>query len=240
MRLLIVAPNGVLLPNRVNHKMKAKTDLSGSLMFILDNDYTLSEVFKMGYSFILTRLLYPKARLIRRPFYIRGKARVTYGQGFTTGYSCRIEAFCNNRSDRRTRLQIGTNVCIGDNVHIAASEKVTIGNNCLIASKVFISDCGHGSYGGAEQSLPDSAPASRKLHTSPVHIGENVWIGENVCILAGVTIGDGAVIGSNAVVTKDIPARSIAVGIPARPIKQYDDQTKTWESMSTSADNPSS
>ena len=50
-------------------------------------------------------------------------------------------------------------------------------------------------------------------------IGNNVWIGRNVCIMPGVTIGDGAVIGANAVVTHDIPAYSVAVGVPAKVIK---------------------
>ena len=42
---------------------------------------------------------------------------------------------------------------------------------------------------------------------------------ENVCIMPGVTIGDGAVIGANAVVTKDIPAYSVAVGVPAKVLR---------------------
>lgn len=50
-------------------------------------------------------------------------------------------------------------------------------------------------------------------------IGNNVWIGRNVCIMPGVTIGDGAVIGANAVVTHDIPAYSVAAGVPAKVIK---------------------
>ena len=57
-----------------------------------------------------------------------------------------------------------------------------------------------------------------------VRIGKNVWVGRNVCIMPGVSIGDGAVIGANAVVTKDIPASSVAVGIPARIVKQYEEE----------------
>ena len=50
-------------------------------------------------------------------------------------------------------------------------------------------------------------------------IGKNVWIGRNVSIMPNVNIGDGAIIGANAVVTHDIPAKSVAVGIPARVVK---------------------
>jgi maltose O-acetyltransferase len=53
----------------------------------------------------------------------------------------------------------------------------------------------------------------------PIHIGSNVWIGSGAIILGGVTIGDHAVIGAGAVVTKDVPARTVAVGNPARVIK---------------------
>jgi len=51
-------------------------------------------------------------------------------------------------------------------------------------------------------------------------IGNNVWLGNNVCIMPGVTIGDGAVVGANSVVTKDVPAYSVAAGIPAKIVKQ--------------------
>ncbi len=50
-------------------------------------------------------------------------------------------------------------------------------------------------------------------------IGDDVWIGGNVIIIGPVRIGDGVTIGAGSVVTKDIPARSVAVGNPARVIK---------------------
>jgi maltose O-acetyltransferase len=49
-----------------------------------------------------------------------------------------------------------------------------------------------------------------------------VWIGANVTILPGVTIGNNVVIGAGAVVTKDIPDNSLAVGVPARVIKEIE------------------
>ena len=50
-------------------------------------------------------------------------------------------------------------------------------------------------------------------------IGNNVWLGNNVCVMPGVTIGDGVVVGANSVVTKDVPPYCVAVGVPAKIIK---------------------
>ena len=148
-------------------------------------------------------------------------------KGFTTGVGCRIEAYPQINSQKKI-LKIGKNVEINDYVHIAAGENISIGNNVLIASKVFISDINHGNYKGFNQDSPLSNPSSRKLSTSAIIIKDNVWIGEGVCIMAGVTIGFGSVIGALSVVTKNIPDYSIAVGSPAKVIKEYDFAKEEW------------
>lgn len=58
------------------------------------------------------------------------------------------------------------------------------------------------------------------VETAPVHIGENVWIGMNATILKGVTIGNGAIVAAGAVVTKDVPERCLAAGVPAKIVKE--------------------
>ena len=59
-----------------------------------------------------------------------------------------------------------------------------------------------------------------------VKIGDNVWLGRNVTICKGVTIGNNCIIGIGSVVTKDIPANSIAVGVPAKVVGSYEDYMK--------------
>ena len=194
-------------------------------MYLLDNYYTLSEAFNLAYSVVLTKLFNRNASLIRRPFCLRGKPRIEFGEGFTSGRRCRIESF-GEKNDRTKKIIIGKGCHIGDDVHIAAAEKVTIGDQCLFASKVFVSDSGHGEYGSSD---PQSDPNTRPLSIDSVTIGSKVWLGENVCVLKGVSIGDGVIIGANSVVTKDIPPATIAAGSPAKVIKRFNEGTGFWE-----------
>jgi maltose O-acetyltransferase len=58
-----------------------------------------------------------------------------------------------------------------------------------------------------------------KPPSSPIILEENVWLGARVIVLPGVTIGAGTVVGAGSVVTRSIPSRSVAVGVPARVVK---------------------
>ncbi|WP_455135978.1 DapH/DapD/GlmU-related protein [Thermophilibacter sp.] len=193
-------------------------------MFVFDNYYTLGELVKTAYSLVATKLFFPGASLIRRPFYMRGKPRVRLGRGFRTGYRCRIETF-GSRGDTSAKLVIGRNCHIGDEVHIAAAERVEIGDDCLMASHVFISDCSHGDTLTATS---DDHPELRPLVSEPTSIGDNVWIGENVCVLMGARVGSGSIVGANAVVNKKFPDNCILAGAPARIIKCYDPELGRW------------
>ncbi|TYZ27786.1 acetyltransferase, partial [Selenomonas caprae] len=118
---------------------------------------------------------------------------------------------------------------IGEYVHIGCTHRVVIGNDVLMGSKIYITDHNHGVYRGDECDSPDSLPADRRLTEGEcVEIGDRCWIGEFVTILSGVTIGEGCIIGSHSTVTHDIPKNSIAVGSPAKVIKQWDKTSKKW------------
>jgi lipopolysaccharide O-acetyltransferase len=193
------------------------------------NHYGLIGFLRLFYEFLLTKIFFYNAKLIRRPIDIRGKNLIDFGKNLTTGRYCRIEVYSNNSSNN-FKIIFGNNVQLNDNVHITAMEKVVIGNNVLMASKIYISDCSHGNYNGdIKDSNPSSKPSERIMITKPVIIEDNVWLGEFVSVLPGVKIGKGSIIGSNSVVTKDIPANTIAVGSPARVIKKFNFKTKRWE-----------
>lgn len=194
----------------------------------LSRRYGIAGVFRMGVSFLATKIISREARLIRLPVYIRNRRLISFGAGFTAGVGLRIEAL--DEGSDHPLIEIGPNVQVGDYVHIGAVHSVRIGANVLIASKVFISDHNHGRYSGeGRHDSPSIAPIARQLSFSPVSIEDDVWIGEFVCVLPGVTIGKGAIIGAMSVVTQDIPPNTIAVGSPARPIKTYDPKTGQWE-----------
>ena len=192
--------------------------------------YGIFGVLRLIVSLLYTKLFFSNARLLRIPIDIRNRQFISFGNGFTSGYGCRFEAYPQTESKAKI-LVIGSNVEINDYVHIASGEKVIIGNNVLIASKVFITDISHGNYQGNSCDSPFSIPKERTLNTRPVVIMDNVWIGEGVCVLPGVTIGEGSVVGSLSVVTKSIPANTIAVGIPAKVIKKFDINQNVWKSV---------
>lgn len=187
------------------------------------NKYSLYEIIDNTFSLIYTKIFYPSFRLLRRPVYIRGRASLEGGYRLTTGRFCRFDL-----PGRKKTLYIGKDCQFGDNTHIVALKSVHIGDNVLIASKVFISDTSHGSYSENGGTDPAIAPVKRKLISQSVYIGDNVWIGENVVILSGVTIGNGCVIGANSVVTKDIEEYTIACGTPAKTIKKWNQNKKKW------------
>ena len=98
---------------------------------------------------------------------------------------------------------------------ISAVKSVVIEESVGIAFGVYISDHSHGFEhpGVPIRDQPITEP-------KPVRIGRGAWLGQNVVVLPGVTIGEYAVIGANSVVTRDIPPRTVAVGAPARVVRE--------------------
>ncbi len=111
-------------------------------------------------------------------------------------------------------LIVGDRVIFGHHCTVAAFDRIEIGDDTMLAEMVSIRDHDH-AFGRTD------VPYREQGHVAaPVRIGRNVWVGAKVTILKGVTIGDNAIVGANAVVTRDLPANSTAVGIPARVIRQ--------------------
>jgi acetyltransferase-like isoleucine patch superfamily enzyme len=109
---------------------------------------------------------------------------------------------------------IGDKVVFGSNDTVDAYLDVVIGAGTLVADSVYVTDFDH------RYEDPITPIRKQGIVTARVQIGADCWIGEKASILRGSTIGSGSVIGSQTVVKGDIPPNSVAVGAPARIVKQ--------------------
>jgi acetyltransferase-like isoleucine patch superfamily enzyme len=114
-------------------------------------------------------------------------------------------------------VTIGDRCLIGRGSGIVGHFSIEIGNDVWTGHNVYITDQNHG-YEDVTQPISQQSQPERA-----VKIGDGSWLGYGSVVLPGVTIGEHCVIGANSVVTHDIPSYSVAVGVPARVIKQYVD-----------------
>ena len=159
-------------------------------------------------------------RLGRNPR-IAGVRCIQLGANFSAADGLWLEAVAEYCGHRYTpQLVIGENCNFSSYVHVACTNRITIGDGLLCGSGVLISDHAHGQYRGAGQTGPEMRPAARRLsNDGVVTIGKNVWLGDGVVVLAGAEIGDGVIIGANSVVNGPIPANTMAVGAPAKVVR---------------------
>ncbi len=111
-------------------------------------------------------------------------------------------------------IVIGAGSFLNLGTMIAAQERVEIGDHVMIANGCFVTDADHRFD---DPTVP--VPWQGFTPKGPTRIGDNVWLGAGVVVTGGVSIGERAVIGANSVVTRDVPARTIAAGVPARVIR---------------------
>lgn len=128
--------------------------------------------------------------------------------------------------------RVGTDVTLRPPLYVDYGSNLTVGDRVFANYGLTALDCAPISIGDDTQIGPhvqlltpthpvDPDQRLTKVEAArPISIGSNVWIGGGVIVLAGVTIGDNAVIGAGSVVTGDIPANVVAVGNPARVIRQ--------------------
>jgi len=148
------------------------------------------------------------AKIVNCTFYIKGNNNTIIIKDNTILRKVNIEILGNN-----CKLLIDNHVMIGDNSYLSVKEGKTlmIGANCGLSRniKILTSD-GHPIFQDNKRINP----------AQDIIIKNNVWIGDNATILKGVTIGNNSVIGINSTLTKDIPNNCIAVGNPAKVVKE--------------------
>jgi acetyltransferase-like isoleucine patch superfamily enzyme len=105
-----------------------------------------------------------------------------------------------------------------------------MGNGSGLGQHVFVAGFNHGFSDASKNS------SIQPLDIRPVIIEDEAHIGANSVVLAGIRVGKRSQVGAGSVVTKDIPPFSVAVGNPARVIKQYNPETGKWEKSNNKKD----
>jgi len=111
--------------------------------------------------------------------------------------------------------EFGKNLTLGEGVFVNMGCRFQDTGGITIGARTLV---GHGC---TLTTLNHAADPTRRadMIPAPVVIGRDVWLGAGVTVVPGVTIGDGAIVGAGAVVTKDVPADTVAAGVPAKVIR---------------------
>jgi len=129
--------------------------------------------------------------------------------------------------DYGRNISLGNNVSVNMNCTFVDCNKITIGDNVLIASNVQLYTATH-PVALSERLTPKWNPDDDRYfcrtYALPITIGSGSWLGGGVIVLPGVTIGEGCVIGAGSVVTKDIPSHFVAVGNPCRVLRKINEE----------------
>ena len=110
------------------------------------------------------------------------------------------------------RLGDGTN--IGFHCEVVSGSEVRFGSGCLLAAYTYVVGVGH-DFEDADCSVLEQAHVAKG-----VVLGNDVWLGAGVKVMDGIEIGSGTVVGANAVVTKALPPRVVAAGVPAKVLRE--------------------
>lgn len=181
--------------------------------------YLVKKIYKTINQWYITRFIAPQFDSLGSiPEIAHPRSLVIFGRNIHLGKYAQIICASDNcvRFTSWPSKQSDAEIVLGDyclvapGVRISAAQSIRIGDNCMLAANVIISDSDwHGIY---NRIRPFRC-------TRPVIIENNVWLGERVIVTKGVTIGENSVIGAGAIVTKNIPANCVAAGNPARVIK---------------------
>jgi acetyltransferase-like isoleucine patch superfamily enzyme len=136
----------------------------------------------------------------------KGYGRLVIGRWVHVGNGNKLRAHEGN-------LRIGDKCVFGKDNTVNCYLDIEFGAATIVADWVYICDFDH-VFSDIHVPIKDQG-----IVKSPVRIGPDVWMGTKVTVLRGITVGQGSVIAANAVVNKDIPPYGVAVGVPARVIR---------------------
>lgn len=159
-----------------------------------------------------------------------------------TSYSfhkCRSEAAVGMRIGRGASVYLGAMFDIGPGGSVSIGQfalvnggriicdaSIEIGDYALLSWNVVLMDTYRVAHDALRRRVAlggldaESAPRNAEVPAKKIVIGRNTWLGFDVCVLPGVSIGEGSIVGARSMVMHDIPPYSIAVGNPARVIRE--------------------
>jgi len=185
-----------------------------------------SKLFTMlWYRFYFYRI--GKRSSINPPFFTHHPEYIEIGHRVSIAPFCRIEAHPTYPGKRLLTplISIGNRVRLGHGANLSGQQSLIIEDDVLISGGSYISDNNHAIDPEGPRYLDQVSTSS------PTFIGKGAWIGQNACVLAGSYIGERSIIGAGSIVNGCIPPYSIAVGAPARVVKQYNFATKKWDKV---------
>jgi acetyltransferase-like isoleucine patch superfamily enzyme len=141
-----------------------------------------------------------------------GSGGLEIGDGAWIMNGCRLHVF-NFRGLPQAGIRIGRRTFVGEGTIMRGQGGIVVGDHVLFGPRVLLMAVNH-VFADTERPVMDQGITARGIR-----IEDNCWIGAGAIVLDGVTIGRGACVGAGAVVTSDIPPHSLAVGVPARVIR---------------------
>lgn len=165
-----------------------------------------------------------KNSFVIRPWRIDGRECIEVGNDCTVMSDCNIRAVrAPGEGSRVPAIRFGDNVYVGHHSCIVAMDGVYLGDGCVVSDYVYINDSNHGI-----DPLQGLIMQQATFTKGPVTIGANCFLGYRAIVMSGVTLGEWCIIGANTVVTRSFPPYSMVAGSPARIIRQYSREQRTW------------
>lgn len=164
---------------------------------------------------------------IYKPLLISNPGKIFIKDFVSIRGGARLEVI-SGKTNTASRLTIGNNVNIEQNVHIVCGSRIEIGDNVSITGNVAIVDVIH-----PYDDISDHSKIGSRIQCEGnyVEIGDNVFIGFGAIIMPNVKIGKNSVIGAHSVINHDVPEYSVAAGNPAKIVKKYCFATKNWKKI---------
>jgi acetyltransferase-like isoleucine patch superfamily enzyme len=150
-------------------------------------------------------------QLNRIPFDEREAIRQAWGELTGAAVDTTFSLIPPLYSDQGINIRVGRNVFINQACMLMDIGGIDIGDDVMIGPRVSLLTAGH---------PLDPGRRRKQIVAAPIVIERNVWLGAGATVLQGVTVGSDAVVAAGAVVTRDVPPRTLAAGVPARVLRE--------------------